>query len=48
MHLPTSGVPLRGLLLRIVARVTAFAALRRVLLGAQLKETRIRELPSQW
>ncbi len=48
MHLPMRATPLRGALLRLVARVTALRWGRALLVKLLLKETRISELPEAW
>ena len=48
MHLPQHGTPLRGALLRLVARLTALRWGRAFILTLLLRETRIRELPEDW
>jgi len=39
---------MRGILLVLVSRLTAFPRLRDVLVRKLLADTRIRELPEQW
>ena len=45
MHLPASSPPLRGALLRLLARLTANPGLRNLLLWKVRRDARIPELP---
>jgi len=46
MHLPAHSPPLRGILLWLVSRLTAWAPLRNLLLRKVRKDARIPELPA--
>jgi len=45
MHLPPPSPPLRGLLLRLLGRLTAFGPLRRLILIKLRRDTGIARLP---
>jgi hypothetical protein len=45
MHLPPPSPPIRGLLLRLLARLTAVAPLRRLILIKLRRDTGISSLP---
>ncbi len=45
MHLPKASPPLRGTLLRLLARLTAYAISRDLLLAKVRKDARIPGLP---
>jgi hypothetical protein len=45
MHLPAPSPPMRGLLLRIVAALAAFAPLRNLILWKVRKDAKIPQLP---
>jgi hypothetical protein len=45
MHLPAPSPPMRGLLLRIVAALAAWAPLRNLLLWKVRRDAKIPELP---
>ena len=45
MHLPPPSPPVRGFLLRLVGRLTAFGVLRRLILIKLRRDTGIAELP---
>ena len=46
MHLPKASPPMRGALLRLLARLTALGPFRDLLLARVRKDARIPELPS--
>ncbi|HVE84559.1 MAG TPA: hypothetical protein VND93_17000 [Myxococcales bacterium] len=45
MHLPPHSPPIRGWLLRVLARLTAYAPLRRLILIKLRRDTGISRLP---
>jgi hypothetical protein len=45
MHLPPPSPPIRGLLLRILGRLTAYGPLRRLILIKLRRDTGIANLP---